>query len=62
MSKIDELIKQKAYELDVLMCYRDIEKSGDCNNCAKSNSCEYVPEPGQLVRYNCPFYQERMKI
>ena len=34
--------------------YKQIIDSGDCNVCLK-RSCEYRPELGQLVRYNCPF-------
>lgn len=36
--------------------YKQIIDSGDCNVCLK-RSCEYRPELGQLVRYNCPFYE-----
>lgn len=57
MSKLDDVIAQKAYELDCLRNYRNIVESGDCNNCThKSHDCMYVPKPGQLVRYNCPHY------
>lgn len=58
MSKIDELINQKAYELDVLIDYRNIINSGSCHNCFNSRDCEYKPQIGQFVRYNCPFYTE----
>ena len=56
MSKLDDIIAQKAYELDCLMAYRTIEVSGDCNTCVARKDCEYVPKAGQLVRYNCPHY------
>ena len=57
MSGLDDAIGDVAYILDTLMAYRNIVDSGDCNRCEKKNTCEYVPKPGQLVRYNCPFYK-----
>lgn len=57
MSRLDDRISDVAYILDTLMAYRNIITSGDCNRCEKKMTCEYVPKPGQLVRYNCPFYE-----
>lgn len=31
-----------------------------CNNCGKGNGCEYLPEWGKSVRYNCPHYVKEM--
>lgn len=58
MSRLDDAIANIAYIFDSLRVYRDIEQSGSCNNCknGKSYACGYLPKPGQLVRYNCPFY------
>ena len=56
MKKLDELIAQKAYELDCFMAYRNIVESGDCNTCANRKECSEVPKAGQLVRYNCYGY------
>ena len=56
MSKLDDLIALVAYNLDTLRVYRDIVNSGDCNVCEAKNHCEYCPEAGQLVRYNCPHF------
>ena len=56
-TKLDELIAQKSYELDCLKAYKNIVKSGDCNNFG-NKGCEWAPKPGQLVRYNCPHYVE----
>ena len=63
MNRLDKAIADVAYILDTLMAYRNIVKSGCCNDCriAKPYSCEHLPKPGQLVRYNCPFY-ERKKV
>ena len=58
MSRLDEVIENVGYILDCLMAYRNILQTGDCNNCAISGKCKYCPKPGQMVRYNCPFYQK----
>lgn len=58
MSKVDRLnetIANVAYILDCLRSYRNIIESGDCNNCTYTH-CEYRPKLGQMVRYNCPYY------
>lgn len=57
MSRLDDAISNMAYILDSLRVYRDIVKAGDCNTCKVSLMCRYAPKPGQLVRYNCPFYE-----
>jgi len=57
MSKLDEAIALTAYISDALMAYRNIVETGrDCNQCGAKKTGEYVPKPGQLVRYNCPLY------
>lgn len=56
MGKLEDLIAQKAYELDCLISYKGIIDSGDCNTCACKKDCTEVPKPGQLVRYNCYAY------
>lgn len=58
MSRLDDVIADVAYILDTLMAYRNIVSTGDCNRCANTKTCEYIPKPGQLVRHNCPFYEE----
>ena len=62
MNKLDESIGQVSYILENLMLLRDILKTGDCNICNKKNTCEYVPKPGQMVRYNCPWFESFFKI
>ena len=56
--KTDRLDKAVSYFLDTLMAYKNIVGSGCCNDC-KRKECEYMPDPGQLVRYNCPFYEQK---
>ena len=64
MSRLDDVIRDVGYILDCLMALRNIHQSGCCNDCAMGpgshNPCGYRPMPGQMVRYNCPFY-EKMK-
>ena len=60
MSRLDETIANVAYVLDSLKVLRDIWDSGNCNDCDRKN-CEYLPKPGQLVRYNCPHYVRKIR-
>ena len=60
MSRLDDTIANVAYILDTLMAYRIIAETGNCNIC-KSKDCQWKPEPGQLVRYNCPHYEAEEK-
>lgn len=39
--------------------FEDITKCGDCNDCRKSATCEFVPKVGQTTRYNCPLWTGR---
>ena len=55
-NRLDETISDIAYILDSLILLRNIQSTGDCNVCI-NKECEYKPKPGQLVRYNCPFYK-----
>ena len=58
MDRLDKAIADVAYILDVLMAYRNIIQTGDCNTCV--GKCgDYKPKPGQMVRYNCPHYFAR---
>lgn len=56
MSRLDESIANVANILDALMAYREIARSGDCNNCSR-RKCQYKPDVGKLVRYNCPYWK-----
>lgn len=56
MSKLDDVITNTAYILDSLTVLRSIYETGDCNNCNRVKICKFAPNPGQMVRYNCPFY------
>ena len=56
MDKLSEAIANTAYILDCLRNLRSIYETGDCNNCGIKAMCKVKPIPGQMVRYNCPFY------
>lgn len=58
MSKLDDAIANTAYILDSLRVLRSIYETGDCNNCEIKPICDFKPAPGQMVRYNCPFYEK----
>lgn len=55
--RLDNAISEMAYILDCLIVYREIIKTGDCNECMKKNECKYAPKAGRMVRYNCPFFE-----
>lgn len=57
MDKLDNAIADTAYIFDCLRALRSIYETGDCNNC-RTKRCIYKPKPGQMVRYNCPFYEK----
>ena len=62
MSRLAEVIGNVGYILDCLMALRNIHQTGCCNDCrGRSTGCGYLPKPGQMVRYNCPFYQKEEK-
>ena len=58
MSRLDDAISQTAHILDCLMELRNIYECGCCNDCGISVICDFKPKPGQMVRYNCPFYEK----
>lgn len=57
-NKLETAISCISYIYDALKDYSKIISSGNCNDCEKMFRCEYAPKPGQLVRYNCPFYKK----
>ena len=52
--------EHKTSELDYLESLSAIYNSGDCNACAIQNTCAHCPRPGELVRYNCFNYSEKI--
>ena len=56
MSRLDDVIVDVAYVLDTLRAYRNIVQAGCCNSCRRKD-CEYRPQWGDVVRYNCPHYE-----
>lgn len=54
--RLNKTISDIAYILDSLILLRQIQNTGNCNEC-KNKDCKCKPEVGQMVRYNCPFYK-----
>ena len=59
MGKIDDAIADQAYILDCLTALRNIYKTGNCNECSQKKICKYIPNPGEQVRFNCPFFKRK---
>lgn len=55
--RLDTAIADVAYILDCLRALRYIREEGDCNTCT-NKGCGYAPQPGDTVRYNCPFFRQ----
>lgn len=55
-SRIDRIISDVRYIYECLMSYRDIISLPNCTDCKRKN-CEYQPEIGMIIRYNCPHYK-----
>ena len=51
--RLDKMIDDLTYLRDALIAYRNVEKSGSCNNCWNKN-CQWKPKWGEQVRFNCP--------
>ncbi len=39
--------------------YEDIAALHDCNDCGIKGVCKFSPQPGQMVRINCPLWVEK---
>lgn len=61
MTKEERIRLRKAllYIADCLAAVNDMQEMHNCNDCGIKNKCEYVPEPGQKVRWNCPLWRGR---
>ncbi len=46
------------YIADCLELINDLEISNNCNNCGIKGLCEYTPEVGEPVRWNCPLWKD----
>ena len=55
--KLDKVIADINYILSSLISYRDITRTGCCNDC-ENRGCGYIPRAGQTARYNCPHYEK----
>ena len=44
--------------VDAIRYYLEVSSYDDCNTCGKTK-CRYMPDPGQMVRINCPLWQSK---
>ena len=55
----EELLRVQADRNIYMGLYEDATGSGhDCNHCG-NQECGYCPNPGQIMRYNCPLWQSK---
>lgn len=57
----DDLITGVAYDRIKLHINeaKTVAALGDCDDCGKARSCQYVPRPGSIVRINCPLWRAK---
>ena len=58
MVDTSKAINETAYVLECIATLKSIQESGSCNDCAVKG-CKYRPKLGNLVSYNCPFYERK---
>ena len=56
MTHLDEAIAGARYNYDCLCALKKILDLPTCNECGSRKDCQYAPEWGQSVRYNCPHF------
>lgn len=55
-----EQVRDMLYKLiDIINFYHFMSKTSSCNDCDRVRYCEYAPDPGKQVRYNCMFWEGR---
>lgn len=55
----EQLLRAMADRDTYMGLYEDVTSSGhDCNHCGNQD-CGYWPNPGQIMRYNCPLWQAK---
>ena len=37
--------------------YASVAAQNDCNDCGAKRTCNHVPQPGGIVRINCPLWR-----
>lgn len=56
-AKLRDIIVNLHYVADLLMVADRISRMHNCNDCG-AKDCEYKPDWGSPVRYNCPFWRK----
>ena len=61
MSRLDEerenLIRLILSICDYARLGYDVSTYNNCNNCGIKHDCEYIPQAGCSVRWNCPLWK-----
>lgn len=57
MSRMSELSGNLRYIAESLQLLEKIMSLPDCHNCSKLGACEYQPEWGKIMRFNCPLWE-----
>lgn len=57
--RLDNVIADHRYILECLELLRRIQESGNCNTCV-NEECNCKPGLGEMIRYNCPCYKEKV--
>ena len=61
MSKFDQdredLIRLILSICDYARLGYNVSTYNSCNNCGIRQDCEYIPQPGCSVRWNCPLWK-----
>lgn len=60
LAAYENIHEDPAWVADAIAQYRSV-CAKSCNSCGRAKTCKYVPEWGQPVRYNCPFYEEQQE-
>lgn len=61
IASIEQIAERAPYIEQCLKALKEIWEVGNCNDCG-NKGCGYEPLPGQMVRYNCPFYKKGEKV
>ena len=58
LASIADCLEQRESRIECIATLKSIQELGDCNTCGVKD-CQYRPEWGKPVRYNCPHYEAK---
>lgn len=47
-----------AHIIDMIDYMETLKTLHDCNDCGSRSTCSFCPKAGQMVRINCPLWEE----